>query len=117
MDKIVLSNYGIDYDSAVERFMGNHRLYERLLTEFVYENDFNKAAKALETGKYDEAYSYMHTMKGITGNLSMVSLYENCCKMVELLVKKEYKKVTETFEILMGSYEEACRGIKKASED
>ena len=55
MDKIVLNNYGIDYDSAVERFMGNQKLYERLLKEFIIENEFTKAAEALEKKEYEKA--------------------------------------------------------------
>ena len=117
MDKIVLNNYGIDYDSAVERFMGNQKLYERLLKEFIIENEFTKAAEALEKKEYEKAYSFIHSMKGITGNLSINRLYEKCCKVVEVLVKKEYEKVSESFDSLMRSYEEACRGIIKASED
>ena len=76
---------GIDLDAAMKRMVGNRALLERLLGEF-YRNYgdggaplFSKAGRAaIRDGDGQAALDYLHTLKGVAGNLSARDLHDAC---------------------------------------
>jgi two-component system, sensor histidine kinase and response regulator len=63
---------GVDMASALKRLMGNRKLFEKLLRDFVQGNAHvvDKIRKMVEIGEYDSARVEVHTLKGVAGNLS-----------------------------------------------
>ena len=80
-----LASAGIDVDEALARFMNNEALLLKYLKRFA--TDGNRAAlqAALQAGDAPAAYAAAHTLKGVTGNLSMRRLYAATCEVVEPL--------------------------------
>lgn len=76
---------GINLDEALERFMGKQSLYDRML------NKLPKAVKDYEVMEYFLSKDYKtavenaHTLKGVTGNLSVTPLYNAYTKIVNFL--------------------------------
>jgi two-component system, sensor histidine kinase and response regulator len=76
---------GIDLDAAMKRMVGNRALLERLLGEF-YRNYgdggaplFSEAGRAaIRDGDGGAALDYLHTLKGVAGNLSARDLHDAC---------------------------------------
>lgn len=85
MDKEKLAAGGIDYDGGVARMMGNTELYEKFLKMFLQDNSFAALEKAMDEENYAQAFLEAHTLKGVTGNLSMQKLYEYLVDFVNML--------------------------------
>lgn len=83
MQKQRLLDAGIAVDDALARFMNNEMLLLRFLTRFDQDPSFAALEQALADGRTDDAFLAAHTLKGVTGNLSMQPLYRLTCAMVE----------------------------------
>ena len=80
-----LKDLGVNVDEAVERFMGNEGLYEKMLKKFP--DMINKASVEPDFDCSDctEIIEKTHAIKGAAGNLSLTPLYEAYTKIVDLL--------------------------------
>ena len=76
---------GIDYDEGVARFVGNAQMYERFLKEFLSDPTFDALAEAMERRDIPAAFAAAHTLKGLTGNLSLDRLYEKLVTLTNAL--------------------------------
>ena len=76
---------GIDVASALERMMGSEALLERLLKKFLENQQYPALCTALRGGDPEQAVIAAHTLKGVCGNLSMVSLYGLFAQQVDAL--------------------------------
>lgn len=85
VDKTALQTIGIDYDEGVKRFSGNAEIYETFLLKFLDDATFEELDQAMQNRDYGTAFSAAHTLKGVTGNLSMNHLYEELVSFVEML--------------------------------
>ena len=78
-------NAGIDIDAGVERFMGNEALYEKFLHRFAEDKSYSELAAALAEGNCETAFTAAHTLKGVSGNLSLTKLQKIVSEQVEYL--------------------------------
>ena len=80
-----LKDLGVNIDEAVERFMGNEGLYEKMLKKFP--DMMNKASVEpnFDCSECAEVIEKTHAIKGAAGNLSLTPLYEAYTKIVDLL--------------------------------
>ena len=78
-----LRDAGIDVDDALSRFIGNESLLERFLGKFLNDANYTKLCEAMESGDTEAALIASHTLKGVSGNLSMVTLNELLAKQVK----------------------------------
>ena len=114
MNKSVLKECGVDYDEGVERFMGKAELFERLLKNFLVENTFEAAKTACEADDYDGILKAIHSMKSVTGTLSMNELYKKCCDIVVDIRANKFDTIHEDFDVIYAMYQKVCEGIKNA---
>ncbi len=70
---------GIDVKSGLSRFMGDTQLYVQLLADFIndHKNSMEKINTMVKEKKMAEVLGYLHSIKGIAGNLSLSSIYES----------------------------------------
>ncbi|MFQ9866441.1 MAG: Hpt domain-containing protein [Bilophila wadsworthia] len=63
---------GVDWESGVKRLMGNEQLYRKLLAKFAasYGDAAGRIRDALSAGDRQTAHNELHTLKGVTANLS-----------------------------------------------
>jgi HPt (histidine-containing phosphotransfer) domain-containing protein len=80
-----LKALGVNTDDALQRFMGNSALYEKMLKKFVSASAEIKVMPCFESGDYTKALETAHTLKGVTGNLSLTPLYNAYSEVVSLL--------------------------------
>lgn len=76
---------GVDVDEALERFMGNASLYEKMLKKLP---DMIKNAAIqpdFDCNNYADIIEKAHAIKGTTGNLSIIPLYKAYTEIVSLL--------------------------------
>lgn len=89
---------GADTEEALARFMNNAELYERMLGKFPAVAAENPVMPYVDSGDLDTALSNAHTLKGVTGNLSLNSLYDNYTEAVNLFRNDEPAKAKELLE-------------------
>lgn len=96
---------GVDVDNALERFMGNEALLEKMLKKLpsaVYPSKFGgdksqdlEVLSYIEAGDIQTAIAKAHTLKGTMGNLSVTKLYEAYTIIVNLLRENQIEKARE----------------------
>ncbi len=90
-----VKSLGFNIDDAIERFMGNSALLEKMikmLPSSVYPSRFGgnkeddmEVLAYIESGNLKTAVEKAHTLKGMMGNLSLNRLYIPYTKLVDLL--------------------------------
>jgi HPt (histidine-containing phosphotransfer) domain-containing protein len=80
-----LKEYGADTEQALSRCMNNEEFYLRLVGMVIQEPGFRQLRTLLEAGDLDKAFSVVHNLKGMVGNLSLDPLYGPICELTELL--------------------------------
>ena len=79
--------YGIfiDIEAAKERFVCCEEVYRKHLLKFPYNNNYKAGFENIESGNVTEAFNEMHSLKGLSANLSLTDVYEKTCIIVEEL--------------------------------
>ena len=111
--KTELMDQGVDYGTALERFMGKEELYKRFLVKFLADDNFNQLGANIECENIDEAFKCAHTLKGLCGNLGFDNLLEEDAQIVEILRSGSIDGVKELFEVLSEKYHTLCDTIRK----
>lgn len=71
-----LAAYGIDYVDAMDRFADNADLYKKMALKYLQDDHYVDLLAAMEAKDYDTAYKEAHSLKGVSGNLSLATLYK-----------------------------------------
>ena len=108
-----LIEQGVDYNTALERFMGKDDLYKRFLVKFLDDENFNKLEENLDNKNVEEAFKCAHTLKGLSGNLGFDNLLEEDAQIVEILRSGSLEGVDELFAVLKEKYNRLCDTIKR----
>lgn len=66
----------IDLDAALARIRGNRKLYRRMLGLFTQSTEFAALEESLSAGDLNKAGEYAHSIKGMTGNLTLTKVFE-----------------------------------------
>lgn len=80
-----LIKFGVDTESAIERFMGDSELYRQCLEAFIDDGDFAALGAALESKDCEKAFFAAHTLKGVAGNLGLEPMHATLQEIVEPL--------------------------------
>lgn len=85
----------IDVDEALERMMGNEEIYIRFTKKFLDDGNYKAMKEALENKDYVEAFKCVHTLRGVTGNLSMMGIYRQTQELTELLRNRTNENIDD----------------------
>ncbi len=80
-----LNTLGVDIEEALKRFMNNAALYEKMLKKLTSAVKGLEVMEYLQGGDYSKALENAHTLKGVTGNLSVTPLYKAYSDIVLML--------------------------------
>lgn len=88
----------VDMDDALARVRGNKKLYKRMLMLFLDNKEVASLKESLEAGNLEQAATDAHTIKGMTGNLSLTKVFTLSMELMEQLRGGTYdKEVAEAF--------------------
>lgn len=108
--KQLFEEYGADYDSTMERFMGNESLYLKFLDMLFQDNNLQRLQRAVADGDMADAFEAAHTLKGVTGNMGLAPLYQAVCEIVEPLRKKEARSdYQQMYDIIETEFQKAAQ--------
>lgn len=113
-----LQNLGTDVPGALARFVNNESLYIKFLSRFLQDTNMQQLQQAVADEDYEEAFKNSHTLKGVTGNLGLNSIYLPLIPYVELLRDYEtndFKRdaAVEDLSVITEAYEHVCSVIHK----
>ncbi len=80
-----LNALGANTKDGLNRFMNKAALYEKMLKKFPAAANDQEVLSFLEAGDLDTAVAHAHTLKGLTGNLSLTPLFTAYTEIVALL--------------------------------
>lgn len=71
---------GLDLNKALSQLGGKKTLYVRLLGMFNdnHTEDVNKLLAAAEAEEWEQVHEINHALKGVTGNLAALGIYDLC---------------------------------------
>ena len=108
----LLENAGIKCEEAIYRFSGNEEMFESFLKKFLTDPSYGKLEAAIKAGDYKEAFSAGHTLKGVTANLGINSVYEVLNPLVEALRHEDKVPYDEMFAKVTQAHEKICDVIR-----
>jgi HPt (histidine-containing phosphotransfer) domain-containing protein len=90
MSKVLdaLRAWGADVDAGMERMYADEQFYTKCLRLFEQDEHFQELDRAMIAKNYEDAFSAVHTLKGVAGNLSLEPLYKSLSAMTEKLRTK-----------------------------
>lgn len=93
-----LKQLGVNVDEALERFMNNTSLYERMLGKLIDAVNSTEVMPAFEAQDLETALTNAHTLKGVMGNLSITPLYNAYSDIVRLLRENKPEQARKVLE-------------------
>ena len=106
-----LSAYGIDLADAMKRMDDDEALYKRLAFKYLNNTNYVDLVAAMEAKDYDDAYHAAHTLKGVSGNLSLAKLYQVASAASDALKQGEYHAAEQMMPDLKAAHEKAVEGL------
>ncbi|MBD5133182.1 MAG: Hpt domain-containing protein [Clostridiales bacterium] len=99
-----LNDLGVDVSDGLDRVMGDTSLYEMMLGMFVDAvRDNPIAPEDFDGNDLDDLIKRIHTLKGVTGNLSLTPLFKGYNQALVLLregsaapAKAEFERILPT---------------------
>lgn len=67
--------------------------YTKCLKVFESDENFAQLDQSMQVKNYEDAFSAVHTLKGVAGNLSLTPLYQSLCMLTEKLRAHDYQGV------------------------
>ncbi|MBR5508769.1 MAG: Hpt domain-containing protein [Lachnospiraceae bacterium] len=96
-----LSGYGADIQDGLNRFAGHSALYEKMLKKFPDAVKKTEVQCYFQANDFEQALANAHTLKGMTGNLSLTPLYEAYTDVVALLRQGKPEEARAIFEKML----------------
>lgn len=93
-----------DLDGAMHRFSGNEELYVHCLGEFLHDGTMSDLDNALETRSWDDAFTAVHALKGLAGNMGFIPLFHSSAALVVLIRTGKTSEIDETYQELKKCY-------------
>lgn len=65
----------VNVEEGLGRLRGNQAIFKKLLQRFLDSEDYKQLTNEFKSGNLERAAATAHTVKGMTGNLSLTKLY------------------------------------------
>ena len=110
--KVRLQAAGMDVDRALERLVGNETLLERFLQKFLESPYLDELTAAIQDGDVSAAADASHALKGVSGNLSMITLFELLTTQLAAFRAEKWQKAVSMMPEITCIYEKLVQAIK-----
>lgn len=113
----ILNGAGVDTEGAIRRFCGKEVLYKRFVSQFLTDENFQKAKEAISIPDWKQYASAIHALKGVTGTLGFQDLFRITSQMMEDLREDRYEPAEKLFPELEENYHKISAALKQAFEN
>ncbi|MDR2942130.1 MAG: Hpt domain-containing protein [Treponema sp.] len=105
------NSFFIDFEDGLKRVMNNRAFYVKMLVKFKDDPNIKNLENALTANDYEKAQIAAHTLKGLSGNLSLTELFKQS-REIETQIKA--KSVTpDQLGILKDVYNQTLVEVEK----
>lgn len=108
-----LAENGSDISDGLNRLMNNEQIYTKLLKKLPESIEKQEILPFIESGDIPTAIQNAHTIKGVTGNLSVTPLYTAYTEIVNLLRADKVDDAKKLYEETIPVQEKILNIIKK----
>ncbi|MDD6733062.1 MAG: Hpt domain-containing protein [Lachnospiraceae bacterium] len=105
---------GANYDEVSGR-LPNEALVERFLNKFLSDESMNRLKAAVEEGNIEQSFMMVHTLKGVSQNLSLTRLSEAASALTEQLRTKTEPADATLYQAVLDEYNRTVDIIKSFS--
>lgn len=96
-----LESCGVNRSEVMERFVNDEAFYLTCLCAFMTDSSFSDLKAALDNHDFKAAFQSAHTLKGVSANLGLKSLYRAICELVEPLRHEENHNYRQRYEAIL----------------
>lgn len=107
--------FGGNYDEVMRLFMNEVRVIKYLL-KFKNDTCMQELTRALEEERYDNAFHYAHTLKGVSINLMLGKLITSSAVLTDALRQGE-TDVKELYNNVKADYDLIIKAIRCLEEE
>lgn len=107
-----LKKLGVNTEEGLERFSGNKSLYARMMGKFPASVNDLDVISSIEANDIEAAITKAHTIKGVTGNLSITPLYTAYTQIVNDLRAGNAASAKEALEKILPVQKEILECIE-----
>ncbi|MCI6242467.1 MAG: Hpt domain-containing protein [Lachnospiraceae bacterium] len=105
-----------DYEDTIRR-IPNKKLIQKILLKFPKDESYRDLCSAMEEKRMRDAFTAVHTMKGICLNLGLRELSRAAVNLTEALRNDPTEKVPELFTELKSVYGDTMSVIEKYRDE
>ncbi len=84
-----LDRFGANTKEGLSRCLNNELFYLKLVKKAAESDEFEILQEVIAAGDLDRAFEIAHSLKGVTGNLSLTPLFQPINEMTELLRSRD----------------------------
>lgn len=109
-----LQAVGVKYDEVLKRFMGKEDFYLRMLKKFLDDKNYGELRKAVDEKRWEDAFTYAHTVKGLCANLGLDGILEYAVPLTDEVRSEPYdeEKILTYMEQVTERYEQTREVIQ-----
>lgn len=88
-----LEENGVDVEATLKRFMGREAIFMKFIMKFADDQSCVGIREGLENQDAQAAFEHAHSLKGVSGNLGISSVYHLAAQISDLLRGKSIEEV------------------------
>lgn len=111
-----LKPHDVDIDGTLSRFVDNDDLYTKFLARFPDEDRMQLIYDAFQSNNKEDIIQTVHKLKGVSGNLGMKNISEQCSYILKLVHSDSCSDYTPLLKKLEEDYYRICNTIKENTE-
>lgn len=108
-----LLNCETDIDGAMNRFYDDEELYMRCLADFLNDTTMDDLKTALAAMEWDAAFTAVHALKGLAGNMGFIPLFQVSAEMVVMIRAGRIDEAKVYFSEADRCYRRICSVIRE----
>ncbi len=110
------ASVGSNASEIIKRLGGDSSLVIRFLSKFQADGSFGQLCSALDSGETETAFRMAHTLKGLSANLGLQTLYEQASNVTELLRAGKLEDAKAALPALEQVYNKVLDGLKNLNK-
>ncbi len=110
------ASVGSNASEIIKRLGGDSSLVIRFLSKFQADGSFDQLCSALDSGETETAFRMAHTLKGLSANLGLQTLYEQASNVTELLRAGNLEDAKAALPALEQVYNKVLDGLKNLNK-
>jgi len=105
------NSFFIDFEDGIKRVMNNKAFFIKMLVKFKDDQNIKNLEAAISANDYEKAQVAAHTLKGLSGNLSLTELFKQSREIESQIKEKSVKP--DQLDILKDVYAQTLVEIEK----